>query len=176
MTMNILQRIFQRVQVNDAEGRVLRAILSKANSYGKHAKVAYACLAAITGFSVRHVKRLVKSLIEKRRLLRVEKRVLWYCHNAINVYHVVIPWRREVSFEEMGMGRPYPPKTRVNDKGDRTCHPNTHQEENSPLHPARLCTEQEASEWLKPGSAPWYFSQGKTPPWEEGENGNGNGS
>jgi hypothetical protein len=164
MRASILQRIFRRVQISRAEGIVLDAILSKANLFGKHARVAYECLAAMTGFSVRHVMRLVKSLIENRRLLRVDKRVLWYCHNAINVYHVVIPWRREVSFREMGIRRPYPPKAKLNNKGDRTCHPNTHQEEKSPCEPARLCTEEEASEWFRAGSDLWYFSQGKTPP------------
>ena len=175
MRDSILQKIFRRVQISRAEGIVLDAILSKANLFGKHARVAYECLAAITGFSIRHVKRLVKSLIFERRLLRVTKRVLWPGHNAINVYDVVIPWRKEVSYQEMGRGRAYPRSDRVNNKGDRRCHPNTHQEEKSPYEPARLCTEQEASSWLKPGSDPWYFAQGLTPPGEEAEKGNGNG-
>src|SRR5437764_14293769 len=121
MQDSILAKIFRRVQVNDAEGRVLRAILSKANLFGKHARVAYECPAAITGFSIRHVMRLVKSLIYERRLLRVYKRVLWPGHNAINVYDVVVPWRREVPFEKMGTcrptgtsGRAYPRQDRVN--------------------------------------------------------------
>jgi len=41
---SILQRIFRRVQLSRAEGTVLDAILSKANLYGKHAKVAYPLL------------------------------------------------------------------------------------------------------------------------------------
>src|ERR671927_283690 len=105
MRASILQRIFRRVTLTPAQGIVLDAILSKANMFGKHARVAYECLAAITGFSVRHVKRLVKSLTFERRLLRVTKRVLWPGHNAINVYDVVIPWRREVTYEEIGAGR-----------------------------------------------------------------------
>src|SRR5436305_13520037 len=124
MQDSILAKIFRRVQVNDAEGRVLRAILSKANLFGKHARVAYECLAAITGFSVRHVKRLVKSLVCERRLLRVYNRVLWPGHNAINVYDVVIPWRREVTYSEMGIGRANPRQDRVNKKGDMECQPN----------------------------------------------------
>ena len=169
MRASILQRIFRRVQISRSEGVVLDAILSKANLFGKHARVAYECLAGITGFSIRHVKRLVKSLIEKRRLLRVEKRVLWYCHNAINVYHVVIPWRGDVSFEEMGYGRPYPRKAKLNNKGDRMCHPKGQTEREIPQTPARLCTEEEASGWFTPGSVLWYFSQGKTPPAKVGE-------
>ena len=175
MRDSILQKIFRRVILTPAEGIVLDAILSKANLFGKHARVAYECLAAITGFSIRHVKRLVKSLIFERRLLRVYKRVLWPGHNAINVYDVVIPWRREVSFAEMGSGCPYPRQDRVNNKGDRPCHPNTHHEEKSLQAPARLCTENEASVWLTPGTLPWYFAQGLTPPLETVEKGNGNG-
>jgi hypothetical protein len=164
MRASILQRIYRRVQISRSEGIVLDAILSKANIFGKHARVAYECLAGITGFSIRHVMRLVKSLIYERRLLRVEKRVLWPGHNAINVYDVVIPWRRE-----MGIGRAYPRQDRLNNKGDRPCHSNPHTKREIPCEPARLCTEQEASSWLTPGTAPWYFAQGLTPPTEEAE-------
>src|SRR3989440_9833960 len=107
MRDSILRRIFRRVQISRSEGIVLDAILSKANLFGKHARVAYECLAGITGFSVRHVMRLVKALIYERRLLRVEKRVLWPGHNAIHVYDVVIPWRREVTYQAPGSGRAY---------------------------------------------------------------------
>src|SRR5215211_4377683 len=169
MPKNILQRIFRRVQISRSEGIVLDAILSKANMFGKHARVAYECLAGITGFSIRHVMRLVKSLIFERRLLRVKKRVLWPGHNAINVYDVVIPWRREVSFEDMGSGRAYPRQDRLNNKGDSACHTKGQTDLKISCEPARLCTEQEASEWLKPGSDPWYFSQGLQPPPQDGE-------
>jgi hypothetical protein len=175
MRDSILQRIFRRVQISRSEGIVLDAILSKANLFGKHARVAYECIAAITGFSVRHVIRLVKSLIYERRLLRVEKRVLWPGHNAINVYDVVVPWRGEVSFEEMGIGKPSPRQDRLNNKGDRRCHPKNQTDRQIPYELARLCTEEEASSWLTPGTLPWYFAQGLTPPAEKAENGNGNG-
>jgi hypothetical protein len=180
MRDSILRKIYRRVQLSRAEGIVLDAILSKANLYGKFAKVAYECLAAITGFSVRHVMRLVKSLIYERRLLRVDKRVLWPGHNAINAYHVVIPWRREVSFADMGIGRKPVRSDRVNNKYDKTCHPNTHQEEKSPCQPARLCTEpaseKVASAFWTPGSRPWHYAQGLTPPGENGENGRETGN
>src|SRR2546423_15334781 len=104
MRAPILRRIYRRVQVSRSEGIVLDAILSKANLFGKHARVAYECLAGITGFSVRHVMRLVKSLIYERRLLRVYKQVLWPGHNPINLYDVVIPWRREGTYQKMGGG------------------------------------------------------------------------
>jgi len=171
MRDSILQKIFRRVQISRSEGIVLDAILSKANLFGKHARVAYECLAGMTGFSIRHVKRLVKSLIYERRLLRVYKQVLWPGHNAINLYDVVIPWRREVSFEDMGTrlpagknGRRYPIADRVNNKGDKRCHPNTHTERELPHKPARLCSEKEASAWFSAGSDLWYFAQGLTPP------------
>jgi hypothetical protein len=173
MRDSILQKIFRRVQISRSEGIVLDAILSKANLFGKHARVAYECLAGITGFSVRHVIRLVKSLIFERRLLRVEKRVLWPGHNAINVYSVVVPWREEVAYQEMGSGRPYPRQDRLNNKGDIGCHPNIKTERKISPKPARLCTEKEASSWLTPGTLPWYFAQGLIPPTEKTENGNG---
>jgi hypothetical protein len=168
MRASILQRIFRRVQISHSEGIVLDAILSKANLFGKHARVAYECIAAITGFSIRHVKRLVKSLIFERRLLRVYKQVLWPGHNAINVYDVVIPWRREVTYQDMGINRKFPRQDRVNNKGDMRCHPNTQTNKHPLLQPARLCTEQEASAWLTPGTAPWYFAQGIEPPLQDG--------
>src|SRR2546423_13017247 len=94
MRDSILQRIFRRVQISCAEGIVLDAILSKANMFGKHARVAYECLAAITGFSIRHVKRLGKSLIFERRFLRGYKRVAWPGRKPINVYDGVGAWGR----------------------------------------------------------------------------------
>ena len=98
----------------------------------------------------------------------MDKRVLWPPgHNAINVYSVVVPWRREVSFEEMGSGRPYLRQDRLNNKGDIRCHPKGQTDRKIPCKPARLCTEQEASSWLTPGTLPWYFAQGLTPPSEE---------
>src|SRR4030095_7700613 len=175
MRASILQRIYRRVQISRSEGLVLDAILSKANMFGKHARVAYECLAGITGFSIRHVKRLVKSLVYERRLLRVTKRVLWPGHNAINVYDVVIPWRREVTYSEMGIGRAYPRQDRVNNKGDMRCHPKGQTEREIPREPARLCTEEEASAWFTAGTLPWYCAQGLTPPLETAEKGNGNG-
>jgi hypothetical protein len=169
MRASILQRIFRRVQISRSEGIVLDAILSKANLFGKHARVAYECLAGITGFSIRHVKRLVKALIFERRLLRVYKQVLWPGHNAINVYDVVVPWRREVTYSEMEIGRAYPRQNRMNNKGDIGCHPKGQTEREIPQTPARLCTEQEASAWFTLRSAPWYFAQGLTPPAKDGE-------
>ena len=118
MRDSILQKIFRRVQISRSEGIVLDAILSKANLFGKHARVAYECLAGITGFSVRHVIRLVQSLIYERRLLRVYKRVLFPGHNAINVYDVVIPWRREVTYSEILGKRPsVPPAGQTEQQG-----------------------------------------------------------
>jgi hypothetical protein len=166
MRASILQRIFRRVQISRSEGIVLDAILSKANMFGKHARVAYECLAAITGFSIRHVKRLVKSLIYERRLLRVYKQVLWPGHNAINVYDVVVPWRREVTYQDMGIDRKSPRQDRLNNKGDIGCHPKGQTDIKIPTKPARLCTEQEASSWLTPKTLPWYYAQGLTPPAE----------
>src|SRR2546430_16983967 len=139
MRDSILQRIFRRVQISRSEGIVLDAILSKANLFGKHARVAYECLAGITGFSVRHVIRLVKSLIFERRLLRVYKRVLWPGHNAINVYDVVIPWRGGGPLNRVGSGRGHPRPDKPNNKGDKRCPPKGPTERDIPQTPPRLC-------------------------------------
>jgi hypothetical protein len=68
-----------------------------------------------------------------------------------------------VTYQEMGSGRSYPRQDRVNNKGDKGCHPKDQTDIQIPCKPARLCSEQEASEWLTPGSAPWYFAQGLEP-------------
>jgi hypothetical protein len=136
--------------------------------FGKHARVAYECLAAITGYSIRHVKRLVKALIVERRLLRVYKRRLWPGRNAINIYDVVVPWRGEVGFADMGIGNKYPRQDRLNNKGDKTCHPKSQTDKNPLLQPAQTFTKmpsaEEASVWFDTKSDLWYFAQGLTPP------------
>ena len=172
MRASILQRIYRRVQVSRSEGIVLDAILSKANHYGKHARIAHEAIQAITGLARSTVYAAIARLEKIHHLLRVERKVLWYCHNAINVYHVVVPWRADPLYNERRtMG--WPTK---NNKGPAASDPHTKREEKSPASPARLCTEQEASVWLTPGTLPWYFSQGLTPPAEKAEKDNGNGS
>jgi hypothetical protein len=174
MPISIVQRIFRRVQIPPAHGKVLDAILSKANIYGQRAKVAYPALAAMTGFSERHVIRIVKALVCEYRLVRVDKRVLWPGHNRINIYHVVIPWRGDISYQDLGRGRNPPAQYRQNNKGDRPCHPNPYQGEKSLAPPARPCSKEEASAWFKPGSDPWYFAQGLEPPGEAEKKPSGN--
>jgi len=51
MRASILARIFHRVQVNKSERLVLDVILSKANMFGKHARVAHEVIQAITGLA-----------------------------------------------------------------------------------------------------------------------------
>jgi hypothetical protein len=160
----ILQRIFRRVQISRSEGIVLDAILSKANMFGKHARVAHEVIQAITGLARSTVYAAIARLEKIHHLLRVERKVLWYCHNAINVYHVVIPWRQDPLYNErkmMGWDKRY-------NKSPKSPDPHTKREEKSHLSPAqtftRIPTEKEASAFLTPGSDPWYFSQGLTPP------------
>jgi hypothetical protein len=171
MRDSILQTIFRRVQVNAAERLVLDAILSKANMYGKHARVAHEVIQAITGLARSTVYAAIARLEKIRHLLRVERKVLWPGHNAINIYHVVIPWRADPLYNErktMGWGR-------KNNKGPARPDPHPQQEEKSPLQPVQMCSEpaseKVASTYLTHGSGPWYFAQGLTPPWEETENG-----
>src|SRR4030095_16672021 len=89
MRASILQSIFHRVQVSKSERLVLDVILSKANIYGKHAKAACEVIQAITGLARSTVYAAIARLEKVLHLLRVERKVLWYCHNTINIYHVV---------------------------------------------------------------------------------------
>jgi hypothetical protein len=169
MRDSILQRIFRRVQISRSEGIVLDAILSKANIYGKHARVAHEVIQAITGLARSTVYAAIARLEKIHHLLRVERKVLWYCHNAINVYHVVIPWRQDPLYNErrtMGWDK-------ANFKGPKSPDPHPKREEKSPASPAQMYTRvptvEEASAFLTPGSDPWYFSQGLTPPAKDGE-------
>jgi hypothetical protein len=164
MQVSILARIFNRVQVNKSERLVLDAILSKANLFGKHARVAHEVIQAITGLARSTVYAAIARLEKIHHLLRVERKVLWYCHNAINVYHVVIPWRSDPLYNErrmMGWDK-------RNNKGPKSPDPNIKREEKSPLSPAqtftKMPTAEEASVWFDTKSDLWYFAQGKTPP------------
>jgi hypothetical protein len=58
-----------------------------------------------------------------------------------NIYDVVIPWCREVSYQEMGIGKPYPRQDRVSNKGDMGCHTKGQTDIQILGKPARLCTE-----------------------------------
>jgi hypothetical protein len=172
MRASILADIFCRVQVNAAERLVLDAILSKTNIYGKHAKIAHEVIQAITGLARSTVYAAIARLEKIRHLLRVERKVLWPGHNAINIYHVVIPWRADPMYDErkrMGWGR-------KNNKGPGRPDPHTKQEEKSPAHAAHMCSEpvsaKAASAYLTTGSDPWYYAQGLTPPSENGKTGN----
>src|SRR2546430_6276942 len=70
-------------------------ILSTTNIYGKHAQVAHEVIQAITGLARSTVYAAIARLEKILHLLRVERKVLCHCHNAINIYHVVIPWRAD---------------------------------------------------------------------------------
>ena len=168
MRASILQRIFRRVQISRSEGLVLDAILSKANMYGKHARIAHEVIQAITGLARSTVYAAIARLEKIHHLLRVERKVLWPGHNAINIYHVVIPWRADPLYNErrmMGWDK-------RNNKSPARPDPHTKPEENPPLSPAQtftgIPTQKEVSLWFTPGSDPWYFAQGLTPPAEDG--------
>jgi hypothetical protein len=129
MRDSILQRIFRRVQISRSEGIVLDAILGKANHYGKHARIAHEVIQAITGLARSTVYAAIARLEKVHHLLRVERKVLWYCHNAINVYHVVIPWRADPLYNERRMmGR-----ATKNNKGPDASDPQTKREEKVPI-------------------------------------------
>jgi hypothetical protein len=176
MRDSILQRIFRRVQISRAEGIVLDAILSKANMYGKHAKVAHEVIQAITGLARSTVYAAIARLEKIHHLLRVERKVLWFCHNTINIYHVVIPWRADPLYNErktMGPACRQAGWDKQYNKGPKSPDPHPKQEEKSPASPAqtftKMPTAEEASKWFDTKSDLWYFSQGLTPPAKVGE-------
>jgi hypothetical protein len=163
MPNTILQTIFRRVQVSKSERMVLDAILSHANIYGKHAKLAHEAIQGITGLARSTVYAAIARLERVRHFQRVQRQVLWPGHNAMNVYHVVIPWRADPLYDErriMGWGR-------KNNKGPKQPDSHPQQKEKSPAAPAQTCTEKTASQFWTPGSAPWYLAQGLDSP--EGE-------
>jgi hypothetical protein len=144
-------------KMSRAETIVLNAIRSKADIDGNRAKVDYDGLADMTGFSRRHVMRVVKSLIFERQRLRVDKRVIKPGHNAINVYHVVTPLHQEVTAAEGGaslstgkIGTKREKPDRLNNKGDRICHPHSQTTNNIPLSPTRA-TDKTGSKYLTAG-------------------------
>ena len=63
----------------------------------------------------------------------------------------------------------------MNNKDDMGYHPYTQTTKNPSCNPAQMCrefaAEKVASTYLTPGSAPWYYAHGLTPPGEETENG-----
>jgi hypothetical protein len=113
--------------------------------------------------------RVVKSLIFERQRLRVDKRVIKPGHNAINVYHVVTPQHQEVTPAEEGaslttgkMGTKREKPDRLNNKGDRLCHPHSQTTHNIPLRPAPAI-EKTGSKYLTADSKPRYLTQELTP-------------
>jgi hypothetical protein len=159
------QTLNQRGQKSRAEDIVLEAIRSKADTDGKNAKVAYDVLAAMTGFSRRHVIRAVKSLIFERGRLRVDKRVLRPGHNAINVYQVV---NRDATATEKGIdmkvGKTRQSETtRVTEHVTQIAEPRTIPSlHHAPLSRA-IITDKPESTYLTAGRKPRYFTKGVTP-------------
>jgi hypothetical protein len=100
-----------------------------------------------------------------------------------NLYQVLRPWCKDCAVQttEGATGRTGD-GAKVFAPDPKSSEPKPEKREN-----ARACgegekpqvtkvTEADLSRLLTPGSAPWYYAQGLTPPWEEGEaalNGNG---
>jgi len=150
----------RRDKKSRAEDRVLKAIRSKTDSDGENARVGYENLAAMTGFSRRHVIRVVKALIYERRMLRVDKRVMKPGRNAINVYHVV---SRDGTTSEKGGGiqtgkTGQTETTRVTEHGTPTKPRTIPALRRAPLS-SEFITEKPAFPSLKADSKPRYFTQ-----------------
>jgi hypothetical protein len=141
----ILPPIFRRVEMTKCEATVLQAILSKANIYGAKATVAIATLAAMTGYHERSVYRAIRGYGPhvglEGRLLHVDRRKIRWNWNAMNVYHVIVPWR----FDPQAAPSTLPWYTRSYKKGDTACHPQGRKERkpapavpSEPAKPSRL--------------------------------------
>lgn len=92
-------RIFARVQHSPSESLILQTIADLANVTGHNARISFEALAASIGHSRRWTRVLVERL-EERHLLRVHRRRISYSHCAINVYDIVCPWRRDLTYKE----------------------------------------------------------------------------
>jgi hypothetical protein len=113
-----LATLFQRVTMSTAESAVLQAILTRSDIYGRNARVSVAALGAIAHYCERSVQYALQGL-EQKRLVHVERRVLWPGHNAINVYHVIVPWR----VDPLARTRALPYWYKPNNKGAKRVHP-----------------------------------------------------
>ena len=162
--MKILQHIIRRFEIPKSDFSVLDAILSKANLYGKGARLAHTAIQGMTGLARSTVYEAIARLEHVHHLIRVTRRRLWPGHNMINVYHVIIPWRRDPLYNErqtLGWGR-------QNFKGPHRLDPHPKHKETSPAQPAHPCSEAEATRWYTPGSKAWCHAQGKPHPSDEG--------
>jgi DNA-binding Lrp family transcriptional regulator len=99
MSATSITQILDRVQHTASESQVLQAIAKVSNVQGRNARISYEAMAARTGFSIRWCMELVARL-EQRHLLRVTRTRLGNAHCAINVYDVVVPWRRDLTYQE----------------------------------------------------------------------------
>lgn len=170
MSASSLAHMFSRMQTSPAECAILNAILSVCNIFGERGKLAFAAMAAISGYSERHCQRCVYRL-EAKHLLRVQRGWRWTLgKSTINVYTVVCPWRREISYPDVlrkkQARQQAPPKYDMRRRAHslHTDLPPTPQVPAVLRPPCDLCTEAEATRWYVPGSAPWYHAQGLPPP------------
>lgn len=161
--MQILANLLNRVQHTASESQILQTIAKVSNVQGKNARISYEAMAARTGFSIRWCIALVARL-ESRHLLRVRRTRLGYAHCAINVYDIVVPWRRDLTYQEALERRQQYTKAKADSarlrSSERCLHRNTQQEEKAPLPPVPLPTEAECRQWLTPGTFAWKASLG----------------
>ena len=156
--MHSLSNLLARVQHTDSESTILQTIAKVSNVQGKNARLSYEAMAARTGFSIRWCIELVARL-EAKHLLRVRRTRLSYAHCAINVYDVVCPWRRDLTYQEALERR----QAYVQSKADtarlrsseRDVHRNPNTEEKTPLPPVSLPTEADVIRLGRDPSSPF---------------------
>lgn len=144
MSNHMIANLLDRVKHTDSESTILQEIARVANVQGRNARISYEAMAARCGFSVRWCIELV-SRLEQRNLLRVTRTRISYAHCEINRYDIVVPWRRDLTYQEALERRQAYLKSQQETarlrSSERIAHRNPQQGEIPPYPPAVLPTE-----------------------------------
>jgi hypothetical protein len=176
MAAFILAEIYRRTQTTPAEGALLRIIAHAANVQGRNAQMAYEILAQRSGYTVRWCIALVKRL-EAKGILYVQRTMLRFAYNAVNVYAITRPWLKDLDYRTaLARRKAQPPPQRASADGgpafpsERFVHPSDTKREKSGQ--TDFCNEAKpeippeerhtlALKWLTPGSTVYRMVTGE---------------
>mgnify|MGYP001608588950 CR=1 FL=1 len=163
------------MQVSPAEQTLIGLINKNGNVFGQNATIGRERMAQESGYTIGTCKKATKAL-EERHLLRVERKRLGPGRNAVNVYSLVRPWLRELSFHEAYIAKKRRELARQQEQKDTAHLASIHGR--IPVIPRENKKEEKsAMGYLKPeeippcvdrGSPIWYLAQGLEPPRGEG--------
>jgi hypothetical protein len=162
--MIIITDIISRMQVSPAELQILHTIAKNGNVFGQNSRTSYSYMAGGTGYSERYCKALEKRL-ETRHLLRVERRVIKPGLNAINVYSIVRPWLKELSYHEAYINKLRRQRAKEDTahlSSDRGCSPKGETREKKKQQ--GFLPVEEIPGMFTEGDHTWYYAQGLDPP------------